>query len=58
MERIIHYIEANPVKAGLVDAPHQWPWSSAAVRHAHCLEFGCPLLPEHWQAMKQSGAES
>ena len=25
----IEYIENNPVKAGLVDAPHQWPWSSA-----------------------------
>jgi len=28
--RILGYIEANPVKASLVEAPEQWPWSSAA----------------------------
>jgi putative transposase len=55
MERIIYYIEANPVKAGLVDAPEKWRWSSAAVRHANRLEFGCPLLKEHWQAMNRPG---
>ncbi|HTS78674.1 MAG TPA: transposase [Bryobacteraceae bacterium] len=26
------YIEANPVRAGLVSAPEEWPYSSAAVR--------------------------
>lgn len=25
----IAYVESNPVKAGLVAAPEQWPWSSA-----------------------------
>lgn len=25
----VRYIHANPVKAGLCDVPHQWPWSSA-----------------------------
>lgn len=29
-ERIITYIENNPVKAGLVDSPEKWKWSSAA----------------------------
>jgi putative transposase len=29
-EKIVHYIEMNPVKAGLVVAPEDWPWSSAA----------------------------
>jgi REP element-mobilizing transposase RayT len=58
MERIIHYIEANPVKARLVDAPEQWSWSSAAVRHTNRLEFGCPLLKDHWLAMNLSGAQS
>jgi len=29
-EKIAHYIEANPVKAGLVAKPEDWPWSSAA----------------------------
>ncbi len=28
-ERIRHYIEWNPVRAGLVAEPHQWKWSSA-----------------------------
>jgi REP-associated tyrosine transposase len=29
-DRIISYIEFNPVKAGLVEYPEDWPWSSAA----------------------------
>jgi len=28
--RIKSYIERNPVKAGLVESPGEWPWSSAA----------------------------
>jgi type I restriction enzyme R subunit/putative DNA methylase len=28
--RIKHYIEWNPVKAGLVQRPEDWPWSSAS----------------------------
>ena len=28
--RIKSYIERNPVKAGLVERPEEWPWSSAA----------------------------
>jgi len=27
---LIQYVENNPVKAGLVEAREQWPWSSAA----------------------------
>jgi REP element-mobilizing transposase RayT len=34
LERIIHYIENNPVKAGLVKKPEDWAWSSAARRAA------------------------
>ena len=30
--RIVQYIENNPVKAGLVKDPADWPWSSAAER--------------------------
>ena len=30
--RIKRYIERNPVKAGLVESPGEWPWSSAARR--------------------------
>ena len=31
-EKTVEYIHMNPVKAGLVDAPHRWPWSSAYIR--------------------------
>jgi REP element-mobilizing transposase RayT len=27
LERILKYVVNNPVKAGLVDAPEQWPWT-------------------------------
>ena len=30
--RVVHYIESNPVKAGLVGSPEQWPFSSARFR--------------------------
>jgi putative DNA methylase len=32
MIHIIHYIENNPVKAGLCDKAADWPWSSARFR--------------------------
>jgi type I restriction enzyme R subunit len=44
MERIIRYVEANPVKAGLVTAPEDWPFSSAHDRKLAALEFGEPLV--------------
>jgi type I restriction enzyme R subunit len=44
LERIILYIEANPVKARLVPAPEQWPFSSAAYRRRAQTELGVPLL--------------
>jgi len=28
-QKVKRYIEWNPVKAGLVDAPEKYPWSSA-----------------------------
>jgi len=33
-ERIVRYIEQNPVVAGLASEPHLYPWSSAARREA------------------------
>lgn len=30
LERIVRYIEDNPVSAGLAAAVCQWPWSSAS----------------------------
>jgi REP element-mobilizing transposase RayT len=32
LRRVKHYIEANPVKAGLVRRAEDWPWSSARYR--------------------------
>ncbi|HSW50672.1 MAG TPA: transposase [Bryobacteraceae bacterium] len=29
MDRTVRYIESNPVSAGLVGSPAEWPWSSA-----------------------------
>jgi putative transposase len=34
LDRTINYVEQNPVKAGLVDCPDKWTWSSAARRSA------------------------
>lgn len=31
-QRVVRYIEHNPVKAGLARAPEDWPWSSARYR--------------------------
>jgi putative transposase len=31
-DRIVRYIENNPVKAGLVTQPDVFPWSSASLR--------------------------
>jgi putative transposase len=33
-QRIVRYIEWNPVKAGLVERIEQWPWSSASASGA------------------------
>jgi REP element-mobilizing transposase RayT len=30
LQRVIRYTERNPVVAGLVESPEQWPWSSAS----------------------------
>jgi len=30
-----YYIEYNPVRAGLVNAPEEWQWSSARTRYTN-----------------------
>jgi REP element-mobilizing transposase RayT len=30
LERIVRYVEENPVRAGLVRSAEEWPWSSAS----------------------------
>jgi putative transposase len=44
MERIMLYVEGNPVKAGLVKRCEDWPFSSANDRAKSGLEFGMPLV--------------
>ena len=41
--RIKDYIERNPVKAGLVETPKEWPWSSAAREKSRTDIPVCPL---------------
>ena len=35
----MHYIEANPVKAGLCAEPTNWRWSSAGTRTSRCADI-------------------
>ena len=44
----LRYVELNPVRAGIVSAPEQWPWSSAV---AHCSPYVAQgiLEIEPWQ---------
>ena len=44
LERILLYIENNPVKAGLVATPGEWRFSSAHERGRLGLELGVPLM--------------
>ena len=41
LDRLVHYVEHNPVSAGLAANPHAWHWSSAGLAG----ESACP-----WQA--------
>ena len=41
--RILHYIEQNPVKAGLVRHAQDWRWSSAAVRAELSVDLGMAI---------------
>jgi hypothetical protein len=43
LERIMNYVEYNPVKAGLVSDASQWQFGSARLRQRLGLAFGTPL---------------
>jgi len=45
----LRYAELNPVRAGLVSKPEEWPWSSAG---AHCgiVQPDPSLAMEPWRA--------
>lgn len=53
--RVLRYIEANPLRAGLVKEAGRWPWSSYAVRQgresAVVLTEGPSELPDNWMRL-------
>ncbi len=59
---VLRYIEANPLRAGLVDDAGQWPWSSFAVRRgrksAVALSDGPTELPSNWAKLLQADLPS
>jgi len=49
--RALRYVEANPVRAGLVTSASDWPWSSLAERlgaDRGILDPGPLKLPDNW----------
>ena len=44
LQRIIKYVEMNPVKAGLCESPEQYRFSSAYYRSRNELPLGRPLI--------------
>jgi putative transposase len=52
---VLRYIEANPLRAGLVADASAWPWSSLAVRRGRdsplALSAGPVELPTNWAAL-------
>ncbi len=59
---VMRYVEANPLRAGLVEKAQAWPWSSYAVRRGREspveLTGGPVSLPKNWPALvHQSVAE-
>lgn len=65
--RVLRYIEANPLRAGVVGEADRWPWSSYAVRggreSAVALTDGPVELPADWadivrEALGQAEAQA
>ena len=58
---LMQYVEANPLRAGMVDRAEQWPWSSLAIRYGAekevVLDPGPKRLPEDWLRIVQSAVE-
>ncbi len=49
---LLRYVESNPLRANLVDKPHDWQWSSCAVRYGVKKPFkiaaGPTRLAKNW----------
>jgi len=61
LERVLDYVHYNPVKHGLVDCPHQWPYSSfhrSIERRDYVADWACvcegrsPKIPD-FQSLHQ-----
>jgi len=52
---VLRYVEANPLRAGLVNEAGEWPWSSYAVRRGRespvPLDSGPVELPSNWGSL-------
>ena len=58
----VRYVELNPVRAGLVERPEQWPWSSARAHlglDADPLTVLAPMRErvDDWRALLDSGLD-
>ncbi len=45
----LRYVELNPVRAGLVTTPQQWPWSSAAAHLSGANRWGALSLADWFE---------
>ncbi len=55
---VCRYVERNPVRAGLVAAAEQWPWSSAGSRGAVLLDAWPLERPAVWREWVNEGESS
>jgi REP element-mobilizing transposase RayT len=44
LQRIVRYVEHNPVTAGLVSCEYEWPWSSATKQAKPPVPVFNPLI--------------
>jgi REP element-mobilizing transposase RayT len=44
LQKLVEYVEGNPVKAGLVQVAEQWPWSSARLKADDTNRSSAPPL--------------
>ena len=55
---VVRYVEANPVRAGLVSSADEWSWSSMALRTYEDESLLDPLpfvLPDNWLGIVNEG---
>ena len=59
---VLRYIEANPLRAGLVEKAQQWQWSSLAAKNRTNTMFklcqGPVILPNNWSKLVNDVVEN